>query len=265
MTVGKCIIWPLCVSVVLLSAAVLILFDRASAEPAVVGYWPFDEGSGTTVGDASGHGNDGTVYGPTWVPGISGSALDFDGVDDYVEVPDAHSLSGSTVTIDFWIKPNRVDREQILVNKYYDMDSSRSEYLVKLGDALDNGEKAGLVSIGDETIQSADVISNVGQWYHIVAVVRGCQSRIYVDADPVATGCLSPMSNTTTPLVIGRYAVSYHHQAFDGVIDEVKISVASPVGGIAELPDVSDSAGRNYVALAALAAAALVALGAGGE
>jgi hypothetical protein len=37
-----------------------------------------------------------------------------------------------------------------------------------------------------------------------------------------------------------------------------------PVGGIAELPDVSGSAGRNYVAVAALAAAALVALGAGG-
>jgi hypothetical protein len=39
---------------------------------------------------------------------------------------------------------------------------------------------------------------------------------------------------------------------------------AEPVGGIAELPEVSDSAGRNYVALAGLAAAALVALGAGG-
>jgi hypothetical protein len=37
----------------------------------------------------------------------------------------------------------------------------------------------------------------------------------------------------------------------------------SPVGGLAELPDVADSAGRNYVAIAGLAAAALVALSAG--
>jgi len=36
-----------------------------------------------------------------------------------------------------------------------------------------------------------------------------------------------------------------------------------PVGGIAELPDVSESAARSYVALAGLAAAALVALSAG--
>jgi hypothetical protein len=37
-----------------------------------------------------------------------------------------------------------------------------------------------------------------------------------------------------------------------------------PVGGVAELPEVSDSAERNCIALAGLAAAALVALGAGG-
>jgi hypothetical protein len=40
--------------------------------------------------------------------------------------------------------------------------------------------------------------------------------------------------------------------------------VLEPVGGIAELPDVSHSAGWSYVALAGLAAAALIALGAGG-
>jgi Neuraminidase (sialidase) len=38
----------------------------------------------------------------------------------------------------------------------------------------------------------------------------------------------------------------------------------APVGGVAELPDVSDSAARNYAPLAGLAAAALAALGAGG-
>lgn len=36
-----------------------------------------------------------------------------------------------------------------------------------------------------------------------------------------------------------------------------------PVGGIMELPDVCDSSGRNYIALAGLAAVALVALGVG--
>jgi len=41
------------------------------------------------------------------------------------------------------------------------------------------------------------------------------------------------------------------------------LTAASPVGGIAQLPDVSDSSGRNYIHLSGLAAAALVALTAG--
>src|SRR5262249_19052432 len=37
-------------------------------EPGLMGYWRFDEGSGTTVMDASGHGFDGTlVNGAEWV------------------------------------------------------------------------------------------------------------------------------------------------------------------------------------------------------
>jgi len=48
-------------------------------------YWKFDECSGDTVEDSSGHNYDGTIYGATWVSGYSGCALEFDGVDDYVD------------------------------------------------------------------------------------------------------------------------------------------------------------------------------------
>jgi len=52
------------------------------------------------------------------------------------------------------------------------------------------------------------------------------------------------------------------------LIEESRVSYAglplsSPVGGIAELPHVSDSSAGNYVALAAAIAAAVVALSAG--
>ena len=44
----------------------------------VVGYWPCNEGTGITVGDASGNGHDGTLEGapvPTWVDGVSAPPL----------------------------------------------------------------------------------------------------------------------------------------------------------------------------------------------
>src|SRR3989344_1329664 len=55
----------------------------------LVGYWNFEEGTGTTAADATDQGNDGTLTGgPTWVSGKAGNgtALEFDGSTQYVEI-----------------------------------------------------------------------------------------------------------------------------------------------------------------------------------
>jgi N-acetylneuraminic acid mutarotase len=54
----------------------------------LVGWWKFDEGSGTVAYDSSGNGNDGSlINGPTWTTGKIGGALSFDGVDDLLLLP----------------------------------------------------------------------------------------------------------------------------------------------------------------------------------
>jgi prepilin-type N-terminal cleavage/methylation domain-containing protein len=67
--------------------------------PYAVGIWNFDEGSGTTVSDLSGYGNDGTIYGATW----RCAEDDFDGADDYVNGNEIN-ISNSAYTISAWIK-----------------------------------------------------------------------------------------------------------------------------------------------------------------
>jgi len=49
-------------------------------------YLKFNEGSGNTASDSSGHDYDGTIYGASWVTGYSGYALDFDGSNDYINL-----------------------------------------------------------------------------------------------------------------------------------------------------------------------------------
>jgi len=44
----------------------------------LLAYWKFDEGEGTTTTDASGNGNDGTVYGATWVGSNEDVLLTYD-------------------------------------------------------------------------------------------------------------------------------------------------------------------------------------------
>jgi prepilin-type N-terminal cleavage/methylation domain-containing protein len=78
------------------------LIDKAQG---LVGYWTFDEGTGTIAYDYSGNGNNGIlVNGPTWTTGKVGGALSFDGVDDYVHILDSDSLDVRKITMMAWIK-----------------------------------------------------------------------------------------------------------------------------------------------------------------
>jgi hypothetical protein len=80
----------------------------ADANP--VGWWKFDEGTGTTTADASGNSNTGTLTNsPTWTTGRVGpDALSFSGSTSYVSVNDAtnlDSLYSAGMTVTAWINP----------------------------------------------------------------------------------------------------------------------------------------------------------------
>ncbi len=77
-------------------------------------YLPFDESSGNVAKDLSGNGNDGTLYvgagdnpDNKWIDGMFGKALQFDGVDDYVDIIDTSSKIGinNELTVVIWVKP----------------------------------------------------------------------------------------------------------------------------------------------------------------
>ena len=79
----------------------LAVCDSAQAVEGMISYWKFDEGSGTVAHDCWGD-NHGTIYGAQWTTGIVGAALDFDGVDDYVLLPDI-DLVPNPFTICAWV------------------------------------------------------------------------------------------------------------------------------------------------------------------
>ena len=73
----------------------------------LVGAYNFEEASGSTVVDASGKGNTGTISGATRITqGRFGKALSFDGVNDWVTINDTASLDLTTgMTLEAWVYP----------------------------------------------------------------------------------------------------------------------------------------------------------------
>jgi len=65
-------------------ALVGLVAEATAADPNLVGWWKFDEGSGTIAYDSAGS-NHGAIYGAQWIASPIDGALSFDGVNDYVD------------------------------------------------------------------------------------------------------------------------------------------------------------------------------------
>ncbi|MFH1725189.1 MAG: thrombospondin type 3 repeat-containing protein [Elusimicrobiota bacterium] len=199
-----------------------------------VSYWKFDEGSGAAAGDSV-DGNAGTlVNGPTWTAGRVGDALSFDGVDDYVEIPDSPNLhSEERVSVELWFKVDAFGKTwQSLYWKGDTPDCTtgcenreNTLWLNKAGYLHHTSTSWDRVGVGERACPTWHGIISAGEWYHVVTIIDGVSRRMetYVNGE-LKTWCTyytGGIRDTAGPMRIGNNPSSDSH--FDGTIDEVAI------------------------------------------
>ena len=203
----------LCVTSLVLIAA------PARAATGLVAAYGFNEGTGSAVGDASGTGNNGTTSGTTWTTGGKfGSALNFNGTNASVTVPDSNSLDLSTgMTLEAWVNPNQLGgtwRTAILKQTTSGM--AYSLY------AHDGSRPLGQVGILGEQNATGSAQVPLNAWTHLATTYDGATLRLYVNGTQVGskpqTGSV-PAS--TGPLRIGGNSI--WSEWFRGLIDEVRV------------------------------------------
>jgi len=189
-------------------------------DPNLVGWWKLDEGSGVTVLDGSGHGNHGTFKGdPQWVIGHDADALEFDGVDDYVEVPHAANLTvDNEVTVMAWINAERYigptgeDWQGIMAKG-----NPRSYSLYTQVSGALHFSTAAYGSLSSEIIP-------LNEWVHVCAMVIGGTHQYYIngeDAGTFGSGIVLPGATDTATVRIGN--ARDDNREFLGMIDDVRI------------------------------------------
>lgn len=158
------------------------------------------------------------------IPG-SGSTVNFDGLNDYVNLPNTPALNTPHITIEAWIKadsygPNAWSNS--IVNKE-GWAAGNQGYAFRCGQGGRLSFNIGHNGVWYETVSTPVMTTN--KWYHVVGTYDGLAIRIFVNGIQVGvTNHVGAITNGTYDVKIGQLAfASGGNRLFDGQIDEVRI------------------------------------------
>src|SRR5207253_184471 len=191
--------------------------------------------------------NNGTLQnGATFAAGNVGQAFSLDGVNDFIQIPDAPDLTPSSITLDAWVKPTTVSTGadgQVIVSKYNSNNPATNgvSWILLM---LNTGKLRFVVyqqsasnSLSDIDARGIDTDAPVlapAVWHHVASSfdLNTQAIAIYVDgvqvpASPIpgAFSTITAIDDSTTPVRIGA-AVNINGQFtgfWEGLIDEVEI------------------------------------------
>lgn len=204
--------------------------------PQLIGWWTFDEGSGTSAQDSSGKGNTASLYSagsgdpyPLWVPARLGTGIQFDGVNDTVTVSTATfaTIVGDK-TIEVWANLTAIDSSggAIFAAKNFPAFGDIG-YLFGV-----NASRNLFFTVSNTTAEEMVAAATqlpLNEWHHLVAAydadVR--QVTLYIDGALVKTGSFSFLHSAGPRAYIGGedsspHTNGGHETGWIGVLDNLR-------------------------------------------
>jgi len=227
--------------VILLVITILFITPLSAQDSSLVGFWTFDDSTGV---DSSVYANNGTLGGnPTFISGMKGSAIYFDGIDDEVIVGDANSLdTDSSMTISLWIMPDSVNPGGAKVMGKWYSSPTRGDWLLSMSsrDSCSGtcvsyyfgfanfevyGYPNGWFSISPHDI---DYYLILGEWNFIAVTFDTGFVNLYYNGSLIYTDTTlikytSLTEYNTDDIHIGRLWNGYPGYNFNGGLDEIRI------------------------------------------
>lgn len=228
----------------------------ANAEP--IGYWKFDEGTGTTVADSSPNGNPATQGGASgsWITGKVGNAYQLGGNTSRFELADSTDLQVTgAVTVSAWVNPTAVSNFGVIAgidqtggsaNDMYSLKTNNSGSDTLRWDVIGSGTNVGL----DSTSTLYGTLGNIGDgWVHVVGVYDPIGfAGLYVNGvlDASTTSVPTSIQSKSTPFQIGQNAADSGYP-FNGAVDDIAVyNQALSAAEVAALFNLASEPTLNY-------------------
>jgi hypothetical protein len=205
-------------------------FSLAHGQAGLVGYWKFDESSGTTARDSAGGDNDGILSGVVrWQPGDgrSGGALLYSSEDTMarVEIPTT-GMSASEGTMMVWCnlaEPYPTNRDDA---SYFFGHTTQPAYGNRLQLYLDGNNTILDLGLGGSHTRQTDIVElQTDTWYHLALTWDSGRYCVYVDGEEIAAGSYTGLTALHNFMDIGNDGNPDNQgtEAFAGLLDEVRL------------------------------------------
>jgi len=220
-----------CGGLICLASFVLVLGlcpHLAHGEAGLVGYWKFDELSGTTAADSAGGDNNGTLKGflLQWKPseGKVRGALRYGGDPQaYVAFPTT-GMSTTAATIAFW---GYLDEPQPGQIRYFFGHTTIPSWENRIQIYMDDPTNMLDIGLGYSHTVVADLLPLETQtWYHIALTWDAGTYVVYINGEEMTRGSydVSGLTTLNTEADIGNNGDREgRDQGFGGLIDEVRL------------------------------------------
>jgi len=195
------------------------------SDPNLVGWWKLnDDDSGVIVTDYSGYDRYGTVQGGAqFVPGCFDEAVEFDGVDDYINIDGYKGIQGPhAFSVTAWIKTDSTVEYNTIISWGTVNSGERFDFRIQ-DDRLRHSQ-------GNGNVQGNSTVNN-GEWHHVAitvtdnATASSSNIRIYVDGrdDTIESEDSSPLSFVAGADVGIGLRASNGDRPYEGLMDEVRL------------------------------------------
>lgn len=182
--------------------------------PGPAASYDFEKKNGLTTNDSSGNGLTGTlISGPTWTQGKVGSAISFDGTDDYVSMSGVNTSSGDW-TMEAWIFPTAYGAQWRHI-----FGSEAATYAF--------GISSGSLQVTNNTIgdcTASTITPSLNTWSHVTATFVDSSDTLTYYVNGVKANSVTCSTATTAGRLtryIGR-SLTYS-SSFSGKIDQPRI------------------------------------------
>ena len=229
----------MCEKLIYFVSVILVLcvgLSPAHVRADLIGYWRFDESSGTIAADSSGGDNDGTLIGDQleWTAGRSVGALSFPGepIDARVEFPTT-GMSATAGTVAMW--GYLFDPQPETDGRYFFGHTTQPQWANRIQIYMQEGTTPSTlldIGLGDDHNRDTNIMElPLEEWFHVALTWDSGGYVVYVNGQEVSSGTYAGLSAIHPVANIGNDGSSGPYEAFCGLLDEVQLynNALSPV------------------------------------